>query len=124
MRRFVRPRRASALANNSRCVFSEKSMPSAYVTISSSERPTLSFCVKTAPLGGIGLRHRRRNQQRDRGQEQHARLQARADAVVLLDVILESAEQERCAEHEQGVGDDRPGDATPSPACIARRARR
>ena len=61
------------------------------------------------PRDRVGLGHRRRNQQRDRGQEQQARLHAGADAVVFLDVILEPAEEKRRAQHEQRVGDDRAG---------------
>ena len=52
----------------------------------------------------------RRNQQRDRGEEEQAGLQAGADPVVFLHVVFEPAEQKRRAEHEQRVGDDRAGD--------------
>ena len=58
----------------------------------------------------IHLGDRRRHQQGDRGQEKQARLQARAGAVELLEVVLEPAEQKRGAQHEQRVGDDRAGD--------------
>ena len=55
------------------------------------------------------MRDRRRNQQRDRGQEEQARLKAGADPIVFLDVMLESTEQKRRAQHEQRVGDNRAG---------------
>ena len=55
------------------------------------------------------MRNRRRNQQGDRRQEEQARLDAGADAVVFLDVIFESAEEQARAQHEQRVGDDRAG---------------
>jgi hypothetical protein len=51
------------------------------------------------------------------------RLQAGAGPVVFLHVMLESAEQERCAQHEQHVGDNRPAmDAFTSVYCPARNA--
>ena len=56
--------------------------------MSRTDRPTLNFWVNAAAANGVGLRHRRRNQQRDRGQEEQARLHAGADAVVFLDVVL------------------------------------
>ena len=98
-----------ALANNSLCVLSENNMLSAYATISRTDRPTLKFWVNCSPGGRVRLRDRRRNQQADGGQEQQARLHAGADAVVFLLVILEAAKQQRDAEHEQRVGDDRAG---------------
>ena len=61
------------------------------------------------PRDRVGLRNRRGNQQRDRRQEQQARLHAGADTVVFLDMILESAEEKGRAQHEQRVGDDRAG---------------
>ena len=77
--------------------------------MSSTARPTLNFWVNAAPHR-VGFRDRRRNQQRDRGQEEQARLQAGADPVVFLHVVLESAEEKRRAQHEQRVGDNRAGD--------------
>ena len=77
--------------------------------MSSTASPTLNFWVNAARRRGVGLRDRRRNQQRDRGQEEQARLQAGADPVVFLHVVLESAEQKRRAQHEQRVGDNRAG---------------
>jgi hypothetical protein len=59
---------------------------------------------------GVGFRDRRRNQERDRGQEQQRCLKAGARPVVFLQVVLHAAEQERRAQHEQRVGDDRAGD--------------
>ena len=61
------------------------------------------------PRDRVRLRHRRRNQQADRGQEQQARLHAGADAVEFLLVILETAKEQGDAQHEQRVGDDRAG---------------
>jgi hypothetical protein len=61
------------------------------------------------PRRGVGFRNRRRNQQRDRGQEKQARLQAGAAPVEFLHVVLEPAEQERRTQHEQCVGDNRAG---------------
>ena len=58
----------------------------------------------------VGCADRRRNHQGDRGQEQQTRLHAGAGPVVFLNVVLESAEQKRRAQHEQRVGDDRAGD--------------
>jgi len=52
----------------------------------------------------------RRNEDRDRCEEQQARLQPRAVAVEFLRVVLQPAEQERYAQHEQGIGDDCAGD--------------
>ena len=45
-----------------------------------------------------------------RRQEQHSGLQPRGAGVVFLHAVLETAEQERHAEHEQRVGDDGAGD--------------
>ncbi|EGE57159.1 hypothetical protein RHECNPAF_470037 [Rhizobium etli CNPAF512] len=53
---------------------------------------------------------RRRHQQRDCGQEKQACLDAGARPVEFLNVIFQAAEQKRSAQHEQRVGDDRPGD--------------
>ena len=78
--------------------------------MSRTDRPTLNFWVNAARRHGVGLRHRRGNQQGDRCQEEQARLHAGADPVVFLHVIFESAEQKRSAQHEQRVGDDRAGD--------------
>ena len=78
--------------------------------MSSTARPTLNFWVNAAPPPESASRDRRRNQQRDRGQEEQARLHAGADPVVFLHVMLESAEQKRRAQHEQRVGDNRAGD--------------
>ena len=41
--------------------------------------------------GAVGFREDGRNEQRDRCEEQQARLQARVAAIVLLDVMLEPA---------------------------------
>ena len=78
--------------------------------MSSTARPDAQLLRERRPRRRVGLGDRRRDQQRDRGQEEQARLHAGADPVVLLDVVLESAEQKRRAQHEQRVGDDRAGD--------------
>ena len=78
--------------------------------MSSTASPTLNLLGERRRRRGVGLRDRRRNQQRDRGQEQQAGLHAGADPVVFLHVVLEPAEQKRRAQHEQRVGDDRAGD--------------
>ena len=77
--------------------------------MSSTDRPTLNFWVNAAPAAESACRDRRRNQQRDRGQEEQARLKAGAAPVVFLHMVLESAEQKRRAQHEQRVGDNRAG---------------
>ena len=78
--------------------------------MSSTESPTLNFWVKLGPCPGIGFRDRRRYQERDRGQEEQARLQSRADAIEFLCVKLQPTEKEAGAQHEQRVGDNRAGD--------------
>jgi hypothetical protein len=50
------------------------------------------------------------NQQSDRCQEKQARLHPGADAVVFLGVIFEAADEQRGAQHEQRIGDDRAGE--------------
>ena len=76
--------------------------------MSSTARPTLN-CLVERRRRGVGFRDRRRNQQRDRGKKQQPRLSAGAGPVVFLHVMLETAEQKRCAQHEQRVGDNRTG---------------
>ena len=78
--------------------------------MSSTARPDAQRLHERRARCGVGLRDRRGNQQRDRRQEQQACLQPGARAVELLHVVLEAAEQERRAQHEQRVGDDRAGD--------------
>ena len=58
----------------------------------------------------IDLGHRRWDQQRNRSQEEEARLHARADPVELLHVVAHSAEEKRRAQHEQRVRDNRTSD--------------
>ena len=78
--------------------------------MSSTARPTLNFWVNAAPAAESASETAEGTKQRDRGQKEQARLQAGADPVVFLHVVLESAEQKRRAQHEQRVGDDRAGD--------------
>ena len=78
--------------------------------MSSSDSPMLSRPVNSAAASRADVLDRRGHQQRDRGQEQQAGLQARVDAVELLHVVRQPAEQERRAQHEERVGDDRAGD--------------
>ena len=78
--------------------------------MSSTASPRLNCLGERHCRRGVGLRDRRRNQQRDRGQKEQASLQAGGDPVVFLHVVLESAEEKRRAQHEQRVEDDRPGD--------------
>ena len=98
-------------------------MPSPYATISRTAEPTLNFCVKRR-RAGVGFGDGRGNQQRDGGQEQQAGLQAGADAVVFLHVMLQPAEKKRRPEHEQRVGDDGAGDGRLDQHVFARRATR
>ena len=77
--------------------------------MSRTARPTLN-CLVERRRRGVGFRDRRRNQQRDRGKKEQPRLSAGAGPVVFLNVMLETAEQKRCAQHEQRIGDDRAGD--------------
>ena len=64
------------------------------------------------------------DQHRDGGDEQQAGLQTGVVAIVFLHVVLEAADQKRRAEHEQRIGDDRPGDRGlgPESYCPARNA--
>ena len=57
----------------------------------------------------IDARDRGRDEQGDRGQQQHSGLRARVGGVEFLRVVLEAAEQERAAQHEEAVGHDGPG---------------
>ena len=68
--------------------------------MSRTESPTLNFWVKAVPAGESAMRDRRRNQQRDRGQEEQARLKPGAHAVVFLRVKLQPTEEKRRAQHE------------------------
>jgi hypothetical protein len=45
--------------------------------------------------------------QRNRSQQEQARIQPRTGTVVLLDVVLEAAEKKACSKHEERVGHDR-----------------
>ena len=58
----------------------------------------------------IHARDRRRDEDRDHSQKQHAGLQTGIGPVELLHMVLQSAEQERRAQHEQRIGDDHAGD--------------
>jgi len=49
-------------------------------------------------------------QQRYSSQEEQAGLEPGADAVELLHVVFEAAEEERSAQHEQRIGNDGTGD--------------
>ena len=76
--------------------------------MSSTARPTLNLWLNaTAAVSAYEMAEA--IQQRDRRQEEQSRLHAGADPVILLLVVLESAEQKRCTEDEQCVGDDRTG---------------
>ena len=59
---------------------------------------------------GVRAADRRRDRERDRREEQQPGLEPRRAAVELLHVVLQAAEQERSAEHEQRVRHDRAGD--------------
>ena len=58
----------------------------------------------------LGLADQRRQEQGDGGNEQQAGLKAGAEPVELLLVVSQASDQERTAEHEERVGDDRSGD--------------
>jgi hypothetical protein len=62
----------------------------------------------------------RRHEQRDRGQKEQPGLQAGADPVVFLGVVVEAAEQKGRPQHEQRVGGDRAGDGGLDPHGLAR----
>ena len=57
----------------------------------------------------VRLGEERGHEQGNRSEEKQAGLEACAHAVELLLVMPEAANQERAAEHEQGIGDDGPG---------------
>ena len=78
--------------------------------MSSTDSPRLRSLREVRGRRRIGVGDRRRHEQRDRRQEEQPRLEPRADPVVLLHVMLQPAEQERRAQHEQRVGDDRAGE--------------
>ncbi len=58
----------------------------------------------------VSTAHQRGHEQGDGGEKEQRRLEAGADAIELLQVMFETAEQEGAAEHEQRVGDDGAGD--------------
>ena len=96
------------LPNNSRCVF-EREQRAQPVGDDEQHREAHAQLLAERHAGGVGMRNRRRNQQRDRGQEEQSRLHAGADAVEFLLVVLESAQQKRRTQDEQRVGDNRAG---------------
>ncbi len=70
----------------------------------------LNCCTMAATSGRSEPPMAEGHDQGHRRQEQHPGLQACGAGVVLLDAVLETTQQERHAEHEQRVGDDRAGD--------------
>ena len=61
--------------------------------MSNADKPRLNVWVNVDEEARPGSADRGWNQQRDRREEEEARLQARADAVEFLDVVLEAAEK-------------------------------
>ena len=70
----------------------------------------LNCCTMPATSGRSEAADDGGHEQGHRRQEQHPGLQACGAGVVLLDAVLEATQQERHAEHEQRVGDDRASD--------------
>ncbi len=74
--------------------------------MSNPDNPRLNCCVNaadgppSASLIADGINNR------DCGQEEQARLKTGADAIELLHVVLQPAEEKRCTQHEQRIGDD------------------
>src|SRR5262249_35508171 len=62
------------------------------------------------PVREVKVGDRARGEQRDRRHQQQRRIKPPAGAVVILDVVVKAADQERSAEHKERIGDDGAGD--------------
>jgi len=66
------------------------------------------------------LGHSGRNQQRYGGEKKQPGLKSRGDTVEFLNVIPQTAKQERGTQHEQRIGHDRAGDRCLDQRVLAR----
>ena len=74
--------------------------------ISSTAKATLSFWVNAVPRTKSALAIAEGLTERNRSQEEQSRVQTGGSAVVLSNVVLETAEEKRRSEHEKRVGDN------------------